>query len=158
MILYDLDHSPFAARVRIAIRAKNLDVALQAPPADYRRINPLGLVPSLVTEDGTTLIESEAIVEYLEDRFPTPALRPDGAKDRAFARIVARLCDLRLCSRRRSTRATTPSIRASSPRSAFISRRSRDTSASVRSPWATACRPPIAPWRRCFSSSSAARI
>jgi glutathione S-transferase len=96
MILYDLDHSPFAARVRIAIRVKRLDVALRAPPDDYRRINPLGLVPALVTEDGAILIESEAIVEYLEDRFPTPPLRPDGTNQRAVARIIARLCDLHL--------------------------------------------------------------
>jgi glutathione S-transferase len=96
MILYDLDHSPFAARIRIAIRAKGLAVELRRPPADFRRINPLGLVPTLVVEDGTVLIESEAIAEYLDDRFSMPALRPDGATDRAVARILARLCDLHL--------------------------------------------------------------
>lgn len=96
MILYDLDHSPFAARIRLALRAKDLEAELRKPPEGFRRINPLGLVPTLVTEDGTVLIESEAIVEYLEDRFPAPSLRPDAALDRAFARILARLCDLHL--------------------------------------------------------------
>jgi glutathione S-transferase len=96
MILYDLDHSPFAARIRIALRAKGLEAELRKPPDDFRRINPLGLVPTLVAEDGTVLIESETIVEYLEDRFPTPSLRPDAALDRAVARILARLCDLHL--------------------------------------------------------------
>jgi glutathione S-transferase len=96
MILYDLDHSPFAARIRIAVSAKGLVVEFRRPPADFRSINPLGLVPTLVAEDGTVLIESEAIAEYLDDRFPMPALRPDGATDRAVTRILARLCDLHL--------------------------------------------------------------
>jgi glutathione S-transferase len=98
MKLYDLDHSPFAARVRMAIYAKSLPVVLVPPPggalsAAYRAINPLGLVPALELDDGRVIAESEIIVEYLEDRFPAPPLRPVSAEDRARARLLARLAD-----------------------------------------------------------------
>lgn len=101
MRLYDLDHSPFAARVRMAVRAKGLAAALLPPPggarsATYRAIVPTGLVPALQLDDGTVIPESEAIVEYLEDRFPTPPLRPAGLEARARARVLARLADLHL--------------------------------------------------------------
>jgi len=99
--LYDLDHSPFAARVRMAIYAKGLPIALVSPPGGvrsdaYRAINPLGLVPALVIDDGTVIAESEVIVEYLEDRFPVPPLRPHTAEHRARARLLARIADQRL--------------------------------------------------------------
>ena len=101
MKLYDLDHSPFAARVRMAIDAKRLDIPPIAPPggvrsAAFRAINPAGLVPALVLDDGTVLPESEAIVEYLEDRFPDRPLRPESPEDRARARLLARIADLHL--------------------------------------------------------------
>ncbi len=98
MRLYDLDHSPFAARVRMALYAKGLTVALAPPPggvrsAEYRAVNPLRLVPALVLDDGTVLPESEIIVEYLEDRFPSPPLRPEAPAERARARLLARIVD-----------------------------------------------------------------
>jgi glutathione S-transferase len=101
LVLYDLDHSPFAARVRIAIRHKRAPVALVRPPDGvrseaYLRINPLGLVPALVTEDGAVLPESEIIVEYLDERFPEPPLLPEDAGRRARCRLIARVCDIYL--------------------------------------------------------------
>lgn len=98
MRLYDLDHSPFAARVRMALYAKGLTAALAPPPggarsAEYRAINPLGLVPALLLDDGTVIPESEIIVEYLEDRYPSPPLRPAAPEERARARLLARLAD-----------------------------------------------------------------
>lgn len=98
MRLYDLDHSPFAARVRMAVYAKALPVALVPPPggarsAAYRAINPLGLVPALALDDGAVILESEIIVEYLEDRFPAPPLRPASPEARARARLLARFAD-----------------------------------------------------------------
>jgi glutathione S-transferase len=103
MRLYDLDHSPFAARVRMAIYAKGLDVALVPPPggarsAAYRAINPAGLVPALALDDGTVIPESEVIVEYLEDRFPAPPLRPAAPEARAQARLLARIADEHLAA------------------------------------------------------------
>ncbi|MCW5773813.1 MAG: glutathione S-transferase family protein [Rhodospirillaceae bacterium] len=101
MILYDLDHSPFAARVRMAIRAKGLAIALAPPPdgvrsAAFRAINPASLVPALRLDDGRVLAESEVIVEYLEDRFPETPLRAAAPEDRARARYLARIADLNL--------------------------------------------------------------
>ena len=90
MKLYNVYLSPFAARCRIQIYAKNLAVDLVEPPgglqsASYKAIAPIGKVPFLDAE-GFLLPESELICEYLEDRFPEPSLRPaapgvlDGAR------------------------------------------------------------------------------
>ncbi len=100
MKLYNVYLSPFAARCRIQIYAKNLPVELVDPPgglgsADYNAITPTGKVPCLDT-DGFLLPESELICEYLEDRFPQPSLRPASPEDRARARLVSRVCDLYL--------------------------------------------------------------
>ncbi|MEJ0046756.1 MAG: glutathione S-transferase N-terminal domain-containing protein [Rhodospirillales bacterium] len=45
----------------------------------FRAINPQGRVPTLVLEDGTVLIQSPAILEWLEEVFPEPALLPGDA-------------------------------------------------------------------------------
>jgi glutathione S-transferase len=100
MKLYSNNLSPFAARPRLAIYAKGLSVEILDPPgggtasAEYRAVNPIGKVPSLVLDDGTVIPESDVIVEYLEDAFPTPSLRPDGAAAKAQARLVSRIADL----------------------------------------------------------------
>ncbi len=98
MKLYQLDLSPFASRVRIQLYAKGLDVELADPPGglssdEYKKINPTGRVPALEV-DGTVIPESTVILEYLEDRFPEPSLRPAEAPDRARARLIARCTDL----------------------------------------------------------------
>ncbi len=100
MKLYSLPLSPFAARVRAAIYAKNLDVEILQAPADwatsasYRALNPLGRVPVLVLDDGTTLPESGVIVDYLDDAFPDPPLRPAAATDRARVRLITQVAEL----------------------------------------------------------------
>jgi len=59
MKLYSLLASPYAARVRAAIYAKNLDVPIVAPPPDwraspeYRKLNPLVRIPVVILDDGT---------------------------------------------------------------------------------------------------------
>lgn len=99
MKLYQADLSPFAARVRIQVYAKGLDVAFLAPPGgtgsdEFKRINPTGKIPALVLDDGRVLPESGVIAEYLEDRFPTPSLRPADPETRATMRLLAALgCD-----------------------------------------------------------------
>lgn len=99
MKLYDSKSSPYCARVRLAIYAKDLHgiEIVPRPPADaFRAINPFGKVPCLVMDDGFAVPESQIIVEYLEDRFPTPSLRPLGAEHRATMRLIARICDVYL--------------------------------------------------------------
>jgi glutathione S-transferase len=100
MQLYSAGLSPFAARVRAAIYAKAVDIPIVAPPAagtkspEYLALNPMGKVPVLVLDDGSTLPESETIVEYLEDRFPQTPLRPATPEAAARARLVARVAEL----------------------------------------------------------------
>jgi glutathione S-transferase len=100
MKLISLPLSPFAARVRAAIHAKDLPVEIVAPPADwrsspeFRKLNPLVRIPVLVLDDGNTLFESGVIVEYLEDAFPdSRPLRPRSALDRARVRLVTQLAE-----------------------------------------------------------------
>jgi glutathione S-transferase len=80
-------------RVRIAFREKGVaydEVEVDLPGGahrgpEFRRLNPFAQVP--VLEDGDLVIaESVAILEYLEERFPTPALLPADAASRAVAR------------------------------------------------------------------------
>ena len=98
MKLYSHPASRFAARCRIQIRAKGLDVAIEDvvfPVTDaYRRINPLGLIPALELDDGSVLIESAVICEYLEDVGGEPPLRPADPRQRATMRLIMRLLDL----------------------------------------------------------------
>lgn len=85
--------SIFPRRVQIALREKRLayeEVVVDLPggahrePA-FRQLNPFGQVPVL-EHDGLVVAESIAILEYLEDRFPTPRLLPGDAARRALAR------------------------------------------------------------------------
>lgn len=97
MRLYNANLSPFASRCRIQIYAKGLDVELAPPPGGpssdaYKKINPTGRVPALEA-DGAVLPESEVICEYLEERFPKPALRPGDPLGRARVRLLSRLLD-----------------------------------------------------------------
>ena len=103
MKLYGYFRSSAAFRVRIALNLKKLSYETasihlrrndQSKP-DYRGVNPQGLVPTL--EDGRqTLIQSLAIIEYLNELHPEPPLLPrdpaDRARVRALADIVA--CDI----------------------------------------------------------------
>lgn len=100
MKLFNANLSPYASRVRIAIYAKNLPVEIAAPPggtgsAEYKKLNPTGKVPALEV-DGSVIAESEVINEFLEDRFPTPALRPADPLARARMRLLGRFADLYL--------------------------------------------------------------
>lgn len=86
LILYTHPMSPCAQKVRIVLTEKSLcweSRYVDLPGKEnlteaYLKLNPLGVVPTLV-EDGHSIIESSIICEYLEDRFPTPRLRPDSA-------------------------------------------------------------------------------
>lgn len=81
MRLYWHPFSLFPRRVRIAVREKNIaceEIEIDLPGGatraeEFRRLNPFGQVPVL-EDDGLVIYESLAILEYLEERFPTPAL------------------------------------------------------------------------------------
>lgn len=56
---------------------------------DFDRLNAAHAVPALIEEDGSALTQSLAILEYLEEVYPDPALLPDNPLDRAYARTLA---------------------------------------------------------------------
>lgn len=58
--------------------------------------NPFGTVPTLELDDGSYIVESLAIIEYLEDKFPQGALLGEDPEARGRARDVERIVDLRI--------------------------------------------------------------
>ncbi|GAA0795936.1 glutathione S-transferase family protein [Marinobacterium sediminicola] len=82
--LYTHPMSPCAQKVRIVLAEKELDwrkhhvdlAQKENLRADYLKLNPLGVVPTLV-HDGRPVIESSIICEYLDDTWPEPSLKPD---------------------------------------------------------------------------------
>jgi glutathione S-transferase len=96
--LYDAPRCPYCARVRIALAEKGLEwetveVDLNDRPRWIYDLNPTGKVP--VLDDGFVLPESAVIMEYLEERYPEPALLPADPAARAAARLaVFRFDDL----------------------------------------------------------------
>lgn len=106
MKLYSYFRSSAAFRARIALNLKGLaheivpvhlvrDGGEHRTPA-YRAINPQMRVPALELDDGQVLIQSQAIIEYLEETFPDPPLLPHDPLGRAKARAVAAVigCDI----------------------------------------------------------------
>lgn len=85
-------------RVRIALHLKHIPFEYIpvdiAPPAEehlsdaYGKINPMRLIPAL-DHDGTILNESLAIIDYLDELHPAPALYPRDPKDKAYVRGFA---------------------------------------------------------------------
>jgi len=63
---------------------------------DHLARNPFGSVPVLELEDGSYLVESLAIIMYLEERFPDGALMPQETQARAQARELERIVELRV--------------------------------------------------------------
>ncbi|MDT3687269.1 MAG: maleylacetoacetate isomerase [Pseudorhodoplanes sp.] len=106
MKLYTYFRSSAAYRVRIALNLKDItyegvSVHLtkdggQHKKPDYRTINPQMRVPALELSSGEKLIQSLAIIEYLDEVFPDPALLPRDAIERAHVRAVAQIiaCDI----------------------------------------------------------------
>ena len=99
MKLYDAPRCPYCARVRIALAEKGLAweqvvIDLSNRPRSLYELNPSGKVP--VLDDGFVLPESEVIVDYLDDRYPEPPLRPSDPRDRAEARLAVHRFDERL--------------------------------------------------------------
>ena len=106
MKLYSYFRSSAAYRVRIALNLKGIayDTAsihlvreggLNKRP-EFRAVNPQMRVPVLVTDAGNVLIQSLAIIEYLEETHPEPALLPRDPIERAQVRALADLiaCDI----------------------------------------------------------------
>ena len=101
--LYTHPMSPCAQKVRIVLAEKRLDwekrhvnlAEKENLSPDYLKLNPLGVVPTLVDE-GQPIIESSIICEYLEDKFPEPELRPDNPYHRAQMRFWMKHIDIKV--------------------------------------------------------------
>lgn len=103
--LYSYWRSSAAYRVRIALNLKALDYAIepvhlvrdggQQHADDYAALNPQELVPTL-RHGGRVLTQSLAILEYLDELWPEPALLPEDSDGRARVRALAQLvaCDI----------------------------------------------------------------
>lgn len=101
MHLYHLPVSLYSFKVRLATALKELDIELREPPGgtyrseEYRRLVATGTIPALVDGD-LVLPESDAIIEYLDERWPARSLLPGDARQRARARLASRLHDFHL--------------------------------------------------------------
>ena len=110
MQLYSFFRSGTSHRVRIALNLKGLaaqymavDLRTEAhQSAEYKALNPQGLVPALV-RDGKVMTQSPAIIEWLEETHPTPAMLPTSPDDRAHVRALAAMvaCDIHPINNRR---------------------------------------------------------
>jgi maleylpyruvate isomerase len=103
IILHGFWRSGAAYRVRIALNLKGLaydQVAVDLRKGEhksqaFRALQPQGLVPALV-DDGVVIQQSPAIFEWLEEKYPSPALLPSKAADRAVVRAMSAIvaCDI----------------------------------------------------------------
>jgi maleylpyruvate isomerase len=110
MKLYNFFRSGTSHRLRVALNLKGLEA--EYIPVDlrseehlgpaYRALNPQGLVPAL-EQDGKLLIQSPAIIEWLEERHPQPPLLPAEPEARARVRALAAIvgCDIHPVNNRR---------------------------------------------------------
>lgn len=98
MQLYSFWRSQAAYRVRIALRLKGIDFEIHTINLlkgeqfsdTYRKVNPESVVPTLLDGD-TKLVQSLAILEYLEETHPTPSILPSTPADRAHARALGQV-------------------------------------------------------------------
>ncbi|MBT3916949.1 MAG: glutathione S-transferase family protein [Rhodospirillaceae bacterium] len=104
LTLYHFWSSTCSRKVRITLAEKNIewqshhiDIVgkLENLDPDYVRLNPKGVVPTL-DHDGKIIIESNIIIEYLDDTFPGVSLSPDDTYQRAVMRLWLEMAELQV--------------------------------------------------------------
>ncbi len=110
MKLYNFFRSGTSHRLRIALNLKGIttdyvavDLRVEEHLKDaFKSVNPQQFVPALDTGE-QVLIQSPAIIEWLEEKYPTPALLPSDVNDRAHVRALAAIvgCDIHPINNRR---------------------------------------------------------
>ncbi|MDH3326642.1 MAG: maleylacetoacetate isomerase [Gammaproteobacteria bacterium] len=105
LTLFTYCRSSAAYRVRIALNVKGINYQSefihllkdggQEKTEYYSQINPQQLIPSLLA-DGDVITQSMAIIEYIDEVYPIPALLPDNPIDRSYVRSIAQTiaCDI----------------------------------------------------------------
>jgi glutathione S-transferase/RNA polymerase-associated protein len=98
VVLYEHPVSPFAQKVKIALAEKRVPFEARLPdlmggddPA-FTAVSPRREVPALIDGD-VAIFDSTIILEYIEDRWPTPPLLPPTPAERARVRMLEELCD-----------------------------------------------------------------
>ncbi len=95
VMLYIAERAELGVNMGIEQVVVNTVKGRQREPAHLAR-NPFGTLPVLELNQGSYLVESLAIIEYLEDKFPAGRLLGESPEDRARARDVERIIDLRV--------------------------------------------------------------
>ena len=104
LVLHHAWRSSASRRVRLCLAEKGLAfesrlvdmMSMEHHSAEYLRINPLGVIPTLILDDGRSLYESGTICEYLDEAYPEPPLRPADPYERAVMRNWIRHVDERI--------------------------------------------------------------
>ncbi|EGE7379543.1 maleylacetoacetate isomerase, partial [Escherichia coli] len=104
MKLYSFFNSSASYRVRIALALKGINYQTegvnirigQQNELAYRRMNPVGLVPTLLTDEGESLGQSLAIIDWLERHYPQVLLVPqeEPARNKVLEIVYAIACDI----------------------------------------------------------------
>lgn len=101
MTLYELAWGLYPRRVGIYLAEKGItgiervafDLMAGWPPPELARLSPFSTVPILRSEDGTLIRSSIAILEYLEERFPSPNMLGETPQARARTRELVGVID-----------------------------------------------------------------
>jgi maleylacetoacetate isomerase/maleylpyruvate isomerase len=94
--------APYRVRIGLNLKGLTYDVVPvdllkgEQRDAPYKAMNPQGLTPTLIADDDQVLTQSLAILEWLEETHPEPALLPKAAGERAIVRAMAAIiaCDI----------------------------------------------------------------
>ncbi|HXV01215.1 MAG TPA: glutathione S-transferase family protein [Caulobacteraceae bacterium] len=98
--LFEHPLSPYAQKVKIALREKGVDFEAALPgglgaggvTGEFPAANPRAEVPVLI-DGAAAIFDSTVILEYIEDSWPEPALLPAGPADRARVRMIEEVMD-----------------------------------------------------------------
>jgi glutathione S-transferase/RNA polymerase-associated protein len=95
--LYEHPLSPYAQKVKISLYEKNVPFEAVVPnlfggDSEFAAASPRLEVPSLV-DDGIAVFDSTIILEYVEDKWPSPPMLPKSPAERARVRMIEELCD-----------------------------------------------------------------
>jgi maleylpyruvate isomerase len=99
MQLYSFFRSSTSFRLRIALALKGLDYEshyvslpkMQHRSPEFLKVNPQGLVPALVDDDGQVFTQSLAMIEYLDETYPEPKLVPEDGVERWYVRALSQI-------------------------------------------------------------------